>query len=215
MSKNLILTLGGLGIGGVGAGGLLALRPWKSKVVTFADRYKHSLLDTVKDNSAWDNRYSFLKTIKPKHPTLISAHIEATKTSSSNENEAKRLMKEGCKSIYKSPFENSEYWDDFKNYCSRTNGDASSGKEWNGEDTTSSSGNKWDASLTSLKSHEISNGSLPSVLETLKAEIQSKDSFEKTHRDSLKSWCDGVKKEPFMGPDSLEFRNQELYCKVK
>ncbi|CBY93020.1 hypothetical protein HF1_10120 [Mycoplasma haemofelis str. Langford 1] len=124
-------------------------------------------------------------------------------------------MKEGCKAIYASSVEDSEYKDDFKTYCSRTNEDASSSKEWNGEDTTSTSNNKWDAPLTSLKSHGESSGTLPSALETLKKEIQGKGSFEKTHRDTLKSWCDGVKKEIFMGSDSLEFRHQELYCKVK
>nr|WP_052663347.1 hypothetical protein [Mycoplasma haemofelis] len=211
-SKSLMLSLGGLGAGGVGVGGLLATKPWESKKVTFSDKYKHAILDTAKDDDIWGRKYTSLKATKPKHPKLIRAYTEATKQPPENEQEAKRLLKEGCKAIYESPFEDSEYKNDFKSYCSKTNLDASPNQTWNSESTDSSS--KWDASLKALKSHDINTkGSLVEVLVTLKSSIQSKDSFEKANRDSLKGWCDGVKVEIFMGSDSAEFKNQELYCK--
>ncbi|AEG72653.1 hypothetical protein MHF_0377 [Mycoplasma haemofelis Ohio2] len=216
MGKTLALSLGGLGAGGAGIGGLLALKPWESEE-TFATKYKHALLDTSKDSDSWKSKYEELKTKDPAHPTLKKAATEAKKNPSSNEVAAKQLLREGCKAIYESPYGDSKYKDDFKKYCSRNNKDASSGDAWNTDTTENNSGNKWDASLTSLKGHDTSkNGDLVDVLSQLKEEIKSKNStFEKTYREKLKNWCESVQKEPFMGSDSLEFKNQELYCKGK
>ncbi|AEW45661.2 hypothetical protein MHC_04015 [Mycoplasma haemocanis str. Illinois] len=211
MSKVLILSLGGVGVAGVGTGALFILKPWESKVVTFSDKYKYALLDTSKHDSFWDSKYTALKTnAGKKHTKLVKAYDEATKQTSPNELEAKRLMREGCKEIYESPVENSEYKDDFKNYCSKTNSEASSTQNWNSENTADSSNNKWDTPLNSLKSHQEG---LVDALFQLKTTLSGGTSFNQSHRETIKNWCDGIKKEPFMGTDSLEFKNQERFCK--
>ncbi|AEW45680.1 hypothetical protein MHC_04120 [Mycoplasma haemocanis str. Illinois] len=213
-SKSLMLSLGGLGAGGVGLGGLLVMKSWASKKETFSDKYKHSLLDDFKDDVIWGRKYVALKTTKPTHPKLMRAYIEATKKPTENEQEAKILLKAGCKDIYESPFEDSKYQNDFKSYCSLTNLDVSSNQTWNSETTDKTPNNKWDTSLGALKNHDIkAKGNLVETLETLKSLIQGKDTFEKENRDSLKGWFDAVKAEIFMGSDSTEFKNQELYCK--
>ncbi|CBY92330.1 hypothetical protein HF1_03220 [Mycoplasma haemofelis str. Langford 1] len=215
MSKSLALSLGGLGAGAAGVGGLLTFKPWETQE-TFATKYKHALLDTSKDSDSWNNKYTALKQATPKHPKLLKAVSESKKSPSPNDAEAKKLMREGCKAIYESPHEKSEYLNDFKKYCSKTNQEASTNTTWNTDNvTTSGSGtNKWDTSLTSLKSHNFSQkGNLVEALVKLKEDIKEKSTFEQTHRERLKNWCDKVKTETFMGSDSLEFKNQDLYCK--
>ncbi|AEW45146.1 hypothetical protein MHC_01400 [Mycoplasma haemocanis str. Illinois] len=211
MSKYLVLSLGGIGVGAAGVGGLLTFRPWETKE-TFSNKYQYALLDTSKDNDSWNSKYTALKQATPKHPTLSKAVLASKKSPSPNDAEAKKIMREGCKSIYDSPYEGSEYLDDFKKYCSKTNQDASANSTWNTDNTNTS--NKWDTTLTSLKDHNFSEkGKLTAALSQLKENIKGKSTFEQTHRESLKNWCDGVKIEPFMGSDSKEFKNQELYCK--
>ncbi|AEG73316.1 hypothetical protein MHF_1066 [Mycoplasma haemofelis Ohio2] len=211
MSKTLILSLGGLGAATAAGGGMFLLKPWESKEVTFADKYRHALLDTSKHDSSWDSKYTALKTnTEKKHPKLVQAHAEATKQSSPNEVEAKRLMREGCKEIYESVFENSKYISDFKNYCSKTNSEASFDQNWNSGNPSDTSNNKWDTPLNSLKSHE---GGLVDVLSKLKTTLSKETPLNKNHREAIKNWCEEIKKEPFMGTDSLEFQNQESFCK--
>ncbi|AEG73311.1 hypothetical protein MHF_1061 [Mycoplasma haemofelis Ohio2] len=217
MSKSLALSLGGLGVAGSGVGGLLVFKPWEPKAITFADKYKHAFLDTSKNDTSWDSKYAALKTHSlKKRPSLVKASEEANKGSSANEAEARRLMREGCKAIYESPFENSEYEGDFKTFCSKTNEEASdSKKSWNNGSASEATSNKWDTPLNSLKSHDMEKqGGLVDVLAQLKATLSTGSALSQEHRESLKKWCDSIRKEPFMGTDSLEFKNQELYCKT-
>ncbi|CBY92407.1 hypothetical protein HF1_03990 [Mycoplasma haemofelis str. Langford 1] len=211
MSKLIPASLGALGAGGLGVGGLMVLKPWQSEsVVTFKDKYSQALLDDKVDATIWTKKYEELKKTTPNHPKLVEA-FEKTKAPA-DEARAKELLKEGCLAIYSLPVENSKHFSDFKSFCSKTNADVSENKDWISE-AVSNNKNKWDTALTSLKSHD--KGELDRELAKLKAGIQNNsETFPEDKKTLLKGWCDSAKSSIFEGRDSVVFKNQESFCKV-
>ncbi|AEG72940.1 hypothetical protein MHF_0668 [Mycoplasma haemofelis Ohio2] len=208
MSKLAFLAASTAGVGAAGAGGYFLMKGNDNPKTTFKERYKHALLSKTSD--LWTTKLASLKKEAPTHPKLIEAFNKAKET---NQDEAAtQLLKEGCDLVYSEPIENSKHHKDFKNYCSKTNKEASS-KTWNSEDK---SNNAWDAPLTNLKSHSISEyGELHAKLASLKQEISSLSgtTYEATVREKLKNWCEEIQSNIYEGPESDEFKQQERYCR--
>ncbi|CBY92370.1 hypothetical protein HF1_03620 [Mycoplasma haemofelis str. Langford 1] len=216
MGKGAFAALGTAG--GLGAGGLIALKPWQSTpdeapITSIRSKYPSALLNLEGDVNIWEKKYKALETKTPHHPTLQKA-LSTGKGAEANLTEAKSLLKSGCRAIYESDSDNSNNFQDFKSFCSKTNEDATkSGKQWIADATSKADGNKWDTVLTSLKGH--STWSLDSVLETLKKGIQGdSSSFPEARRKELKDLCDKAKLEVFVGESSSEFQSQEAFCKA-
>ncbi|CBY92385.1 hypothetical protein HF1_03770 [Mycoplasma haemofelis str. Langford 1] len=216
MGKGAYLALGTAGAGSLGVGGLVALKPWEESkvVVSIKQKYPLAILDASKDTDIWNKKYSNLSKSSPHHPILKKA-LSKSKAPNADETGAKELLKSGCSKIYESNVDNPNNFQDFKSLCSKTNEDATkSNAHWIQEETSKSSGNKWDTVLTSLKSHETSNNwILDKTLEELKQAIQGANTFSEDNRNKLKAWCDATRLEVFKGEETEEFRSQEAFCK--
>ncbi|CBY92374.1 hypothetical protein HF1_03660 [Mycoplasma haemofelis str. Langford 1] len=220
MTKGSFLALGTAGAGGLGAGGLMAFKPWQStpeekvKVATsIREKYSAALLDSTQDGSIWEKKYTTLKTSTPNNPTLKQA-VEKSKTSPESKDEALRLLKEGCASIYDSKVDDLKSFSDFKTLCSKSNDDASKASGAWIADEASANNNKWDSSLTKLRDH---NQELIPTLSSLKEEIkahQNSTPFAQDIRTKIKDWCTQVRGELFEGENSTQFQNQEAFCKA-
>ncbi|AEW45287.1 hypothetical protein MHC_02105 [Mycoplasma haemocanis str. Illinois] len=207
MGKLAFSAIGTLGVGAAGTGGFFLLKELKTPKAKFKDRYSHALI-TDTDN-LWDSKFSLLKAAnpEPKHPQLLQALRDSKE--SSKESGAKELMKRVCVAMYEEEIK-VDYVKDFEKYCVKNNKDVSK-IAWNDEANSSS---KWDSSLTTLKSHDYgNNGMLDKELNDLKTKISSLSNYENTHREELKKWCEKVKEHVYWGPQSKEFKQQELYCK--
>ncbi|CBY92356.1 hypothetical protein HF1_03480 [Mycoplasma haemofelis str. Langford 1] len=222
MGKGVSLALGTAGAGGLGAGGLMALKPWqsdspeKSKVVTsIREKYAVALLNTKEDSEIWTKKYTALGTHSPNNPILRDAASKKT-GSSPNEGTIKQLLKEGCEAIYSSDANDPKNFSDFKALCSKTNENATgTGKNWVTDEPSSSTSNKWDTVLTALKNHGTSNKwALDSILSALKEEIKNDQTFSPEKRTKIENWCKSIKSEVFLGTESSEFKSQEDFCKV-
>ncbi|CBY92388.1 hypothetical protein HF1_03800 [Mycoplasma haemofelis str. Langford 1] len=222
MGKGAYLALGTAGAGGLGAGGLIASKPWQSTskevpkvVASIKDKYSVALLDPTKDETIWIKKYDVLKSSSPNNLTLQEA-LKKSKDPNKNEEEAKRLMKEGCKEIYESKIDDSKSFSDFRQLCSKNNEDASKAGDWNTDDVTTSN-NKWDKALKKLKEHNIdTNDELDSLLVALKESIGANQTttFDQALRTKVKDWCTNARGEMFEGENSIKFKNQETFCKV-
>ncbi|AEW45177.1 hypothetical protein MHC_01555 [Mycoplasma haemocanis str. Illinois] len=226
MNKGSLLALGAAGIGSLGIGGLAVFKQWKSiskerVASTIRAKYSAALLDSVRDSSLWEKKYLSLKTSNPKDPILKQA-VEKSKTPSENKNEALELLKKRCSSIYDEKVDDLKDFSDFKSLCFKSNEESSGGTgTWISEDTTSTK-NKWDDSLTKLHGH---SGALVPELESLKNEIKPNNvshsdsagstghAFAQDIKTKIKNWCTTVKGEIFEGSDSIQFQNQETFCK--
>ncbi|AEW45333.1 hypothetical protein MHC_02335 [Mycoplasma haemocanis str. Illinois] len=208
MGKLVFVLASAAGVGATGVGGFLLMRKNNGPKITFGERYKHALLSKTSD--LWATKLLTLKKEAPTHPKLLESFNKAKET---NQDEtATNLLKEGCDLIYQEPVENSNYQKDFKNYCSKTNKEASS-KTWNGENKNN---NAWDTPLTNLKSHNVSEyGELNSKLATLKQEIGALTvtTYSDSVREKLKNWCEEIQSNIYEGPESDEFKQQERYCR--
>ncbi|AEG72989.1 hypothetical protein MHF_0719 [Mycoplasma haemofelis Ohio2] len=184
------------------------------KKATFRDKYKDAILDleatSGSDFTKIESKWSSFKTSGTPKSDLLK---ESKTLSSSKENDSKVKYREGCKHIYDSEFSNSgNLWEDFKNYCSKTNADAFDGVSgtWVSENINGSVGTDWSARLKALKD---SNGaSLPEKLSTLKEKITS-ESYSTAQANDLKSWCELEKKSPFEGNQSNAYRHLESFCR--
>ncbi|AEW45511.1 hypothetical protein MHC_03255 [Mycoplasma haemocanis str. Illinois] len=199
-----------LASGGIGAAGVGGYMAWTKGKETFRNKYSKAIL--ADSDSLWDTKFaSFKKDGKPKHPTLISAK---SKDSSSGDNTAKELYKQGCQEIYDSDWNNSSYFDDFKSYCAKTVKEGiENSKKWISEETTNKG--KWDTKLTNLKTHNPSqNKTLDQKLEALKTQLSNiaESSFQEGHRKLLKEWCESSQGEIFMGNDDFKTIHSSLYC---
>ncbi|AEG73128.1 hypothetical protein MHF_0864 [Mycoplasma haemofelis Ohio2] len=213
---NIYKTLSLAGVGGLGAsglGGYFLLRNQENEIPyikagdTFKNRYSQAILE--EGSELWESKFNALRQgAEPTHPTLIKAKAQVTP----KEQDAKDLHKQGCQEIYESELQNSPHFQDFKTYCARNLKDGmGSSKSWITEDK---SGTKWNAKLTSLKSHdEGSNQALDSTLKNLKDSLpESNSSWDDNKREELKNWCDDAQKEIFMGEGDPWFVHAGLYC---
>ncbi|AEG72660.1 hypothetical protein MHF_0384 [Mycoplasma haemofelis Ohio2] len=221
MGKGAYLALGTAGAGGLGAGGVMALKPWQSheqeKSTSIRDKYSVALLNAKGDDTIWDKKYEALGGTYSPHNSFLQQASSKKKGNSPNKEEIKGLLKSGCEEIYSSDSDNSHNFADFKALCSKTNENATKeGKNWISDAASGSGNNKWDTVLTSLKSHDISSKwALDSTLSTLKSEIQeSQNTFVQDKREKLQRWCNSNKLEIFKGEESLEFKSQEEFCKA-
>ncbi|AEG72687.1 hypothetical protein MHF_0411 [Mycoplasma haemofelis Ohio2] len=221
MTKGSFLALGTAGAGGLGAGGLMAFKPWQStpeekvKVATsIREKYSAALLDSTQDGSIWEKKYTSLKASTPNNPTLKKA-VEKSKAPSESKEEALKLLKEGCASIYDSKVDDLKSFSDFKTLCSKSNDDASKASgTWIADEASANNNNKWDSSLTKLRDY---GQELIPTLSSLKEEIkthQSSTSFSPDIRTKIKDWCTQVRGELFEGENSTQFQNQEAFCKA-
>ncbi|AEW45165.1 hypothetical protein MHC_01495 [Mycoplasma haemocanis str. Illinois] len=223
MGKGVYFSLGTVGAGGLGIGGLISLKSWqshekeKSKVITsIRDKYSTALLNTKSDDTLWEKKYEALGTYSPQNNILRNASSKK-KGNNPNKKEIQKLLKSGCEEIYSSDSDNSHNFEDFKTLCSKTNENASkAGKSWISDATSENGTNKWDSALALLKSHDISaKWALDNTLSSLKHEIQRDQStFTQEKRDKLKGWCDSNRTRIFKGKESPEFKSQEDFCKA-
>ncbi|CBY92740.1 hypothetical protein HF1_07320 [Mycoplasma haemofelis str. Langford 1] len=199
-----ITTAGGLGAAGVGGYSLWQL----NQKVTFAEQYKNSLLKLEKTDSILTFKFTGLQNKTPKHPKLSEAARRFSETEI-----AKDLHVEGCEDIYSSPVDSSEYFDDFKQYCSKAIKDVVS----NIIAVEKTDTGKWNPKLTLLRSHsESENGKLDDKLDALKkllpASSSGSDNFDDNKRESLKQWCDGIKETLFISDEEIPLKQFKLYC---
>ncbi|AEG72834.1 hypothetical protein MHF_0562 [Mycoplasma haemofelis Ohio2] len=126
MSKSLALSLGTLGVGGVGLGaaGIHHFRKGDSaSEVTFRTKYSKALI-SESDDATWTAKLGVLEksSLTPKNAHLVKAKGEKDK--------GKLALKEGCMEIYSRPVDSVDDFNDFKNFCSFNNGDKiADGKE--------------------------------------------------------------------------------------
>ncbi|AEW45149.1 hypothetical protein MHC_01415 [Mycoplasma haemocanis str. Illinois] len=215
MSKTLLITAGVVGAAGSGIGSYFLLIHNKTdKSLLIKNKYKVALLNETGDESLWNKKYEEIKNSSPHHPTLKKAVAKSSGTGKHDE-EAKRLLKEGCFEIYESSYEDKNIFSDFKNYCAKTNKDISKVTSWNNDTAENSSDNKWDKALETLKSHTMeTKGKLDPVLAQLKQEITGDKPFSTDIRKRIKGWCESTNKELFEGEETTQFKNQEDFCKV-
>ncbi|AEW45167.1 hypothetical protein MHC_01505 [Mycoplasma haemocanis str. Illinois] len=219
MGKGIYFALGTAGAGGLGVGGLVVLKsrqPSSTKTITsIREKYSVALLNAKGDADIWTKKYTALETYSPNHPILKDA---ASKKSGANPNEEeiKKILKDGCEAIYSSDAQEPHNFSDFKALCSKTNENATgSGKNWVTDEPSKADTNKWDNVLTTLKNHDIFNKwILDSTLLALKEEIKNDQTFSQEKRTKLKDWCNSVKSGIFLGEESPEFKSQEDFCKV-
>ncbi|AEW45254.1 hypothetical protein MHC_01940 [Mycoplasma haemocanis str. Illinois] len=205
MNKLIPISLGIVGAGGAGLGSYIFLKP--KPILSF--RKKYSLAVLKDDDSLWNTKFTALTGKTPTNLKLREAAMNG-----GDETSKKLKHKEGCQEIYDSSSEETKYLEDFKKYCSRNNKDASSATAWISDEITNSSSNKWDTALGNLKNHDISKkGELTEKLRKLKLSLSNKSSYDQNDRQSLKTWCDSMQLDPYEGPESMNFKNQELYCK--
>ncbi|AEW45429.1 hypothetical protein MHC_02835 [Mycoplasma haemocanis str. Illinois] len=199
-----IATVGGIGV--VGGGGYSL---WHfNKKITFADKYKNSLLKLEKSDSIFTAKFTSLQNKTPKHPKLSEAARRFSETEI-----AKDLHIEGCKDIYSSSADSSEYFDDFKQYCARAIKDVIS----NIISAEKSDSGKWNPKLTLLRSHsESKDGKLDDKLDTLKKSLPvastGTDNFDDNKREILKQWCDEIKESLFIPNEEILLKQFKLYC---
>ncbi|AEW45552.1 hypothetical protein MHC_03460 [Mycoplasma haemocanis str. Illinois] len=209
MGKALTALVGITGASVAGVGGyMISTRSGNVKTKdTFRTKYSKAIL---KDNDdLWNTKFDLFKgTHQPTNRKLVDAKSKHT----SNASEAKDLHKQGCKEIYDSPWQNSSHLKDFQTYCARNVKDMfTKPNSWIEEDAKTSG--KWDQKLTNLKSHEEDKkGALDAGLRAVKDKLSGNDSWDETKRNSLKSWCNEIGKEIFMGEEDIKFSNVTLYC---
>ncbi|AEW45240.1 hypothetical protein MHC_01870 [Mycoplasma haemocanis str. Illinois] len=213
MGKGALLALGTVGAGGLGVGGLTLYNKFgksaELKKSSLKYRYSQAILNE-NDDGIWDKKYEALKTASPNNALLKEA-VNKAKASNSDKNGALSLLKKGCAEVYSVREDDVEGLSDFKALCSKTNENATSSTGSFISDSVSESNDKWDTSLTSLKSYE---GELDDILKKLKADIQtSQTTFPKDKKTELKNWCDAVKTGIFEGANSVKFKGQESFCK--
>ncbi|AEG72645.1 hypothetical protein MHF_0368 [Mycoplasma haemofelis Ohio2] len=214
MSKTLLTTAGAMGAAGTGVGGYFLLSNNKiDESLLIRSKYKVSVLSKSGEESLWDKKYEAIKNSSPHNQTLKKAVAKSSGTDK-NDEEAKKLLKQGCFEIYESSYEDANNFSDFKNYCAKTNKDISKVTSWNTDTSENNTNNKWDKALESLKSHTVeTKGKLDPVLEKLKTELTGNTPFSTTIRARFKSWCESTNKGLFEGEESTAFRNQEDFCK--
>ncbi|AEW45226.1 hypothetical protein MHC_01800 [Mycoplasma haemocanis str. Illinois] len=209
MNKSVLLSLGVVGAGGAGIGGFLAFRPSSSKeaVTTFATKYKSAILnfkDNSPDTSLWNAKF---KSLSGKQPTNERLKDAASKVSTS-ENEAKNLYKQGCEEIYSHSIKDQTYFNDFKNYCSKTVKEGLKGEWING---AKGAADDWKPSLTALKEYESkTKGPLHKDFEEIKKSLTSAD-FTDDQRGKLKALCDIIGTEIFE-EDTSRVKNAKSFC---
>ncbi|CBY92898.1 hypothetical protein HF1_08900 [Mycoplasma haemofelis str. Langford 1] len=216
MSK-LVLPLAGIGGASVAAAGGYMVFGRDNKSITpkveetFKSKYSQAILS---DNSdLWASKLEALKgNGNPVHQKLAEAKKKAqSETKGAEPSQAKQLLIDGCKEIYESKLKDSPYAQDFKSYCAKTIKDGITGTWLAGGHT--GSGTKWDQGLTNLKSQN--NDNLDSLLKDLKGKLPSDSgttTFDDSHRQSLKDWCETSQKEIFMGETDPRFINSKSYC---
>ncbi|CBY92899.1 hypothetical protein HF1_08910 [Mycoplasma haemofelis str. Langford 1] len=213
MSKLLLPALGLGGASAAAAGGYALFsgrdNPSLPQEETFRTKYAKAILQD--SDNLWDSKFTSLEQgNQHTHPKLAQAKTQ----SSSNKETAKALHKQACQEIYNSKVEGTTYLSDFQSYCSKNFKDAIiSSKKWVTDENTKKE--KWDPKLTALKTHDTNqkgelDGSLSSLKETLSK--VSNSSWEDSHRQSLKQWCDESRKAIFMGEEDKKFIQVGLYC---
>ncbi|AEW45585.1 hypothetical protein MHC_03625 [Mycoplasma haemocanis str. Illinois] len=213
MNKLLFSALGLGGISAASAVGYILIRekdkPISKQEETFKTKYAKAILKD--SDNLWDSKFGNLKSgDQPSHPTLAQAKTQ----SSSNQETAKSLHKQGCQEIYNSKIEGTTYLNDFQTYCAKNFKDATaSSKQWISDEHSQKE--KWDPKLTSLNTRETNQkGKLDVGLSTLKETLSkvSNSTWEDSHRQSLKQWCDESQKSIFNGEEDEKFIQAGLYC---
>ncbi|AEW45679.1 hypothetical protein MHC_04115 [Mycoplasma haemocanis str. Illinois] len=116
------LGLGFVGIVGVSGAGYLGFRNFSSKSKeSFKSKYNLAIKGFLSDDSILGKKLDALSgdSSSPKHPDLIAAK---THKKSSKVEDAKAALKRGCSDIHDKTID-SDFFDDFRNYCSFNNGD--------------------------------------------------------------------------------------------
>ncbi|AEG73348.1 hypothetical protein HF1_10110 [Mycoplasma haemofelis str. Langford 1] len=148
--------LGFAGLAGVSGAGYLGLRNLSSESKeSFKTKYALAVKDFLSDDTILGKKLTSLSASgasTPKHKDLVSAqeHKKANR-----ENEAKTALKRGCSDIHDKPVD-SDFFEDFKNYCSFNNGD----KLEQGKTVVSANGDftsKW-TSFNGKSSDELQKG---------------------------------------------------------
>ncbi|AEG73226.1 hypothetical protein MHF_0971 [Mycoplasma haemofelis Ohio2] len=212
MSKLLLPALGLGGASAAAAGGYALFsgrdNPSLPQEETFRTKYAKAILQD--SDSLWDSKFTSLERgNQHTHPKLAQAKTQ----SSSNKETTKALHKQACREIYNSKVEGTTYLSDFQSYCSKNFKDATtSSKQWiaDGHNQTE----KWNPKLTALSTlGEDQKGQLDGDLKTLKETLSkvSNSSWEDSHRQSLKQWCDESQKAIFMGEEDEKFIQVGLY----
>ncbi|CBY92486.1 hypothetical protein HF1_04780 [Mycoplasma haemofelis str. Langford 1] len=202
MNKSLMMGLGAAGAGGLGFGGYSLLKP---KEETFRSKYQHSLINKEGDNQIWESRYSTLKGKSPKFQLLkeVAQKNDDAQTS-------KSAHKEACLKLYDTPTKDTQYFEDFENYCSKHIEDMVTGGTLIADNKNT--GTKWDTKLTALKN--LTGTSIDSLSEKLKElkTTMGDQAASETHRESLKNWCDATKTKIFLGAEDSTFKDVNTYC---
>ncbi|AEW45159.1 hypothetical protein MHC_01465 [Mycoplasma haemocanis str. Illinois] len=203
MNKLIPASLGLVGAGSLGIGGWIAFKP--KMINPYKEKYKTAIIE--EKSSLWETKFLALKGKSP-----INEKLKKAAGTSESEDIRKGKHKEGCREIYESSTQDSKYLDDFKQYCSKNNGDVlSSG--WISEVPTSSitstSSSKWHGKLTSLKNNK--DRETHPFLKSLATKLTG-DTFNKTQGDELKGWCDSQKGEIFLGDKDHSFQLIKSYC---
>ncbi|AEW45189.1 hypothetical protein MHC_01615 [Mycoplasma haemocanis str. Illinois] len=206
MNKLILTSLGAIGVGGTGIGGYILLNPAESpktkKSTPFKERYEKSLLNLDGDSTIWESKFSLLKKGNPNHPSLKGI-------STKEDNIAKSLHKQGCRDLYDSSSENSNYLEDFKNYCAKLIEDVVSGNWIEGEKTQTRT--KWDAKLKDMKSKKDKLLS-PSLQELTGKLTSSGETFSETERKLLEDWCNSRRKDLSQGEEGKLIEEIKNYC---
>ncbi|AEG72797.1 hypothetical protein HF1_04830 [Mycoplasma haemofelis str. Langford 1] len=197
MSKLAMLMLGVAGTTGTAGLGFLIAKNQKDESQKLRSKYPHALL-TLDSDSSWSDKFNLLKTKTPSHPILKQA-----KTQFSNTQQSQSLYKKGCNAIYDS--EGTQYLEDFKTFCAKTNKDGITGT-WikGGADVNT----KWDEKLTNLKK---STDKLSSRFLEVQQSLSS-DSFNDEMRTNIQKACDNANSEIYLGSESVETRNIKNFC---
>ncbi|CBY92981.1 hypothetical protein HF1_09730 [Mycoplasma haemofelis str. Langford 1] len=116
------LGLGFAGLAGASGAGYLG---WKhisnDPKESFKSKYSLAVDGFLNDDATLTKKLTSLNgdAATPKHPDLLEAKKHKT---ANKDADAKASLKKGCSEIHNKPID-SEFFDDFKNYCSFNNGD--------------------------------------------------------------------------------------------
>ncbi|AEW45147.1 hypothetical protein MHC_01405 [Mycoplasma haemocanis str. Illinois] len=180
--------------------------------VRFKDKYKTPLLDLNGDEEIWNTKWNLLKDGKPTHPKLLKA-----KETNTQQQDSKKLHKEGCKDIYDSATMATPYFLDFKYYCSKTNKDVIKG-DWISEDTKNpKTKNEWDEPLKDLSSATEKDlvKELLELFKKIKKDTKTPSKFDENHREKLKEWCDLISEGFYLGEGLQDVENAKKFCLKK
>ncbi|AEG72801.1 hypothetical protein MHF_0529 [Mycoplasma haemofelis Ohio2] len=197
MSKLAALILGIAGTAGTAGLGFLIAKNQKDETKKIKNNYPHAIL-TFSNNEGWNSKFQLLNSKETTHPTLKKAKAQFSNTSQSQE-----LYKKGCNEIYDS--EGTQYLDDFKTFCSKTNKDAITGS-WISD--AASVNTNWDKKLTSLKER---NSGLSSEFLEVQSSLGS-GSFDETARGKIKKACDDSHSEIYLGPNDIKTQSIKDFC---